>query len=175
MLVDALLEADANAPRSEAVRDPGRAWTFRQLTTMALVMRNLVRRQTRRRHIGLLLPGGGGFVAALFGALWARKVVVPINFLLSTEELLSVVQDTGIDCVLTVHHFDKTTAQLPVRTICLEDLPLRRRAVMSALRPRPRAPSASDCARAEGSFVRRDYSVGVTMGFASAAAFSGCW
>lgn len=141
MLVDALLETQSRWPGKEAFRDPTRRMNFTQLTAVASVMRGLVLRETQKDRVGLMLPGSGAFSAALFGTLWAHKVAVPLNFLLSPGELADVVRDADLDLILSVHHFDKTTDDLPARVLCLEDLPLRRSVLLSRFRPRPAAPA----------------------------------
>jgi long-chain acyl-CoA synthetase len=140
MLVEALLDAHRHAPNADAVHDPFRKVTFGKLTLLARVFRDIVREQTERENVGLLLPGGVGFDASFFGTLWAGKVAVPLNFLLSPEELSGIIEDAGIDLVLSAHVFDETTRSIPARTLCLEDLPLKRRAILAKLRSVPPAP-----------------------------------
>ncbi|MEE9297024.1 MAG: AMP-binding protein [Phycisphaerae bacterium] len=141
MLVDQLLKQNRLQPRSPAVSDPVSSLTYRNLTSLAVVMRQLVLHETRRDTVGILLPSGGAFAGSFFGTLWAGKVAVPLNFLLSTEELADIVRDAELDLILSVHHFDKATSQLPAQTLCLEDLPIKRRVFAARFRRRPPAPA----------------------------------
>ena len=140
MLVDQLLRQSRLRPRQTAVTDPVSSLTYRNLTNLAVVMRKLVLRESRSDTVGILLPSGGAFAGALFGTLWAGKVAVPLNFLLSSEELAEIVKDAALDIVISVHHFDKLTSQLGVRTICLEDLPIKRGVFTAGLRRWPAEP-----------------------------------
>ncbi len=143
MFIDALLEQNARRPASLAVEDSRSSLTFRNLTALSIVLRDVIAKQTDRASVGLLLPAGTGFFGSLFGAHWAGKVPVPLNFLLSPEELAVIVRDANLDVVLTVHHFDNITNNLLVRTVHLEDLPLRRRILMNRFKPRPPVPKVS--------------------------------
>src|SRR5262249_6885514 len=95
---------------------------------------------TTCERVGLLMPSTVGFVATLYGALWARRVAIPINFLLQPAELSAVVSDAGIDTIYTIKHFEKMAAALPVKAVFLEDLPLQRRMIMERLGGHPAAP-----------------------------------
>ena len=52
--------------------------------------------------MGLLLPAGVGFVASFYVTLLAGKSAVPINFLLGDREIAHIIQDSGIDTVLSI-------------------------------------------------------------------------
>lgn len=140
MLLDALLEVERQRPGAAAVRDPTRTLTFRQLTTFALAMRKVVLQGTGRDRVGIMLPATAGFTGTFFGVLWAGKTAVPLNFLLSTAELADIVRDADIDLIISTRHFDKTTADLPSRIVRLEELPIKRLALMTRLSRRPPAP-----------------------------------
>ena len=58
--------------------------------------------QTQQPRVGLLLPTSAGFAASFYGTLLAGKTVVPINFLLGEREIAHIIQDSGIDTVVTV-------------------------------------------------------------------------
>lgn len=148
MLVDALLETATRYGGSPAVADQARRWSYRQLTAVAIAMQRIIAGGTSCDRVGILLPASTAFPATLFGALWALRTAVPLNFLLSAGELRQIVLDAGIDTVFSVHHFEELVRQLPVRSVFLEDLPLRRRVLLARLRRRPEAPKvrASDTA-----------------------------
>ncbi len=141
MLVDALLNANHRSPHTLAVDDGVRSLTYRQLARLASVMRDVVRRSTQSERIGIMLPASSVFPAALFGVLWSSRIAVPLNFLLSPDELARIVKDAGLDLILTIHHFEHLGAELPARTLFLEDLPLKRKSVFALLRRLPPAPA----------------------------------
>ena len=140
MLVAALLAANRDCPDRLAVDDGRLSLTYRRLTRVARVFRDLVRKQTQCDRVGIMLPAGAAFPAALFGTLWASKIVVPLNFLLNPQELDFVVRDAGLDLILTIRHFAENVKDLPARTIFLEDLPLKRRVFFAGLRRLPPEP-----------------------------------
>ncbi|MCH7812393.1 MAG: AMP-binding protein [Planctomycetes bacterium] len=143
MLVEALLESAQRFGRSPAVADASRRWDYRRLATVATAMRSIIKRQATGQRVGIMLPACAAFPAVLFGALWAGKTAVPLNFLLSADELARIVKDAGLDVVYSVRHFRELLSKLPVRTAFLEDLPLKRGVVLAKLRPRPKPPGVS--------------------------------
>ena len=140
MLTELLVDAYHRRPATLAVADAHQTLTYKQLTLLASVLRTMFLRETGCPRVGLMLPASSIFPAALFGALWSGKTVVPLNFLLHAEELARVVEDAGLDLVLTIRHFDELSAQLPARSVFLEDLPLRRRMALAMLRRLPPRP-----------------------------------
>ncbi|MBN1514328.1 MAG: AMP-binding protein [Phycisphaerae bacterium] len=140
MLVDALLQSAARSPGKLAVSDPRIRLSYRRLVAASLALRRILEAETRRERVGIMLPAGSGFAAALFGTLWAGKAAVPLNFLLNPAELRSVVEDAGIDRIVSVHHFDELLGLLPARPLPLEDMGLRSRIIRGLLRRKPAPP-----------------------------------
>ncbi len=140
MLVDALLDANRRSPGTLAVADGARSLTYRQLTRLASVLRGVVSRETRLDRVGILLPASTAFPAAFFGILWSSKIAVPLNFLFRPDELAKVIDDAGLDIIITIRHFQDLAEALPARPVYLEDLSLKRRMVFAMLSRRPPAP-----------------------------------
>ncbi|MEK6674533.1 MAG: AMP-binding protein [Planctomycetota bacterium] len=140
MLVQTLLDSCNRCPSKLAVDDGTRSLTYRQLTLLARVFRDVVLRETSCERVGIMLPAGGAFPALLLGVHWANRVAVPLNFLLAAKELTAVVADAGLDLVITVHHFKSLCQQLGVRALYLEELSLRRHLLFAMLRRWPRLP-----------------------------------
>ena len=92
MLVETFLATCDAAPDRVAVADHAAELTYGRLARVAAVLRDIVRSQTASDRVGLCLPACAVFPAALFGVLWASKKAVPLNFLLSDEELRDVVK-----------------------------------------------------------------------------------
>jgi len=124
-----------------AVEDSIRALTYRQLTRLSVVFSRLVRQETDADRVAVMLPASAAFPAVLFGVLWAKRIAVPLNFLLHADELARVVQDAGVEVIFTIHHFQELAGQLPARAVYLEELPLKRMMLFSMLRPPPPAPT----------------------------------
>ncbi len=140
MLVDALLETQRRSPARLAVADGTRGLTYRQLARLAAVLRKIIARETSANRVGIMLPASAAFPAVLFGALWAGRTAVPLNFLLNDEELSPSIDDAHLDLIVTTRHFAKLAAKLPARAVFLEDLPLKRGMVFASLRRLPKPP-----------------------------------
>jgi len=140
MLVDMLLDANRRCPHTLAVADGILTLTYRRLTLLASVMREVLQSRTKCPRVGIMLPASAAFPAVLFGALWSSKVGVPLNFLLSSEELARIVRDSELDLIVTVGHFKDLAARLPARALFLETLPLKRKALWATFRRLPRPP-----------------------------------
>jgi long-chain acyl-CoA synthetase len=140
MLVDALLESANTRGDVCAVTDGAKSLTYRQLARLSRVLRDCIVKSTDAPRVGIMLPASTAFPATLFGALWASKTVVPLNFLLQPEELTRIVLDSEIDTIVTVRPFEKLASQLDVKIVYLEDLHLKRKMVWATLRSFPPAP-----------------------------------
>lgn len=101
MLFEPLFKSAQRDPGKIAIVDDRGRYTYKQLANMAAGLGMYIGMQTQRTHVGLLLPGGAGFVASFYGTLLAGKTVVPLNFLLGDKEIAHIVKDSGIDTVLT--------------------------------------------------------------------------
>ena len=88
-------------PHRVAVIDDQRKYTFAQLLGGALYLADRIDSVTTARHVGILLPTGGAFPMALLGCWLAQRTAVPLNYLLSADELAYVVNDSDIDTILT--------------------------------------------------------------------------
>lgn len=140
MLIDALRKTVHRTPRSLAVSDGVKSLTFGRLARVASVLRGVITRETACPRVGIMLPASSAFPAVLFGALWGSKTAVPLNFLLKAEELAPILQDAGLDLIVTIRHFADLVKRLPARAIFLDDLPLKRRVLLASLRRLPPAP-----------------------------------
>jgi long-chain acyl-CoA synthetase len=102
MLIESLLNHGREQPDDIAIHDDAGKHTYGQLAARAASIAGLLAGRTSRSTVGLVLPAGAGFVSSFYGTLLAGKSVVPINFLLSDREIAHVLQDSGIDTVLTI-------------------------------------------------------------------------
>ncbi|HRX83637.1 MAG TPA: AMP-binding protein [Phycisphaerae bacterium] len=141
MLVELLLDAARRRSRVIAVSDPVATLNYRRLRAFARVIRDEITRRTQAERVGLLLPASGAFSGCLFGTLWARRVAVPLNFLLSPAELARLVRVAGLDTVFTIRHFAELAGALPATTVFLEDLNMKRRIFGALLRSTPPPPT----------------------------------
>lgn len=144
MLVETLLETAKRHGNDVAVADPTRSLTYKELVRLSDVMRRQVQRATKRQNVGILLPSTTVFAGVFYGVLWAGRTVVPLNFLLQPDELAKVVEDSDIDVIFTIRHFEELASAAKVRTIFIEDLPLKREVILSYLRFRPAPPKVNE-------------------------------
>ncbi|MCB9853881.1 MAG: AMP-binding protein [Phycisphaerales bacterium] len=144
MLVETLLETAKRRGDQVAVADPTRSLTYKELVRLSDVMRRQVQRASNRQNVGILLPSTTVFAGAFFGTLWAGRTVVPLNFLLQPDELAKVVDDSDIDVIFTIRHFEELASATKARKIYIEDLPLKREMILSYLRFRPAPPKVNE-------------------------------
>ena len=90
------------SPRSVAVVDDQGTFTYGKLLGGALHLAEQIERATTASQVGILLPTSGAFSVTLLGCWLARRVAVPLNYLLAAEELRYVIADSGIDTIITV-------------------------------------------------------------------------
>ncbi len=62
--------------------------------------------------VAIMLPNVLGFPIALFGAWRGNKTVVLINPLLSKDELLTTINDAGVDTIITSIYFNNNLAKI---------------------------------------------------------------
>lgn len=89
------------SPSRVAVIDDQRQYTFGQLVGGAMHLAQQIDTATEAPHVGILLPTGGAFPMALLAAWLAKRVAVPLNYLLAPEEQTYVIRDSDIDTIIT--------------------------------------------------------------------------
>ena len=88
--------------RQTAIVDDTTTYTCGKLLGGALFIRRAINATSRSPHVGLLLPTGGAAAASVMATWWARRVAVPLNYLLSADELRYVIEDSEVDTIVTV-------------------------------------------------------------------------
>lgn len=144
MLAQCLLETCRRFGSKPAVRDAFRELTYKQLVVFSRVIRRVILQNSQCPRVGVCLPASTAGMGTLFGAWWAGRTVVPLNFLLQPRELAAIVADSGIDLILSTTHFQNLLEPLPVRTLYLESLGLKRRFVWEKLRFTPDPPPTGE-------------------------------
>ncbi|MEO0587837.1 MAG: AMP-binding protein [Planctomycetota bacterium] len=89
-------------PRRTIITDDRSSYSAGKLLVGALHVAERVKRDTACPRVGVMLPTSGTFPLALLGTWWADKAVVPLNYLLSNEDLRYIIRDSGIDTLVTV-------------------------------------------------------------------------
>jgi long-chain acyl-CoA synthetase len=119
MLFEPLFVHAQQQPQQPAVIDEQGPHSYQELAAWATALATHFADQTKRAHIGLLLPPGAGSVASFFAAMLAGKTVVPINYLLGEREIAHIVADSDIDTIVTVPFFIGRLSGLPLNLIDL--------------------------------------------------------
>jgi long-chain acyl-CoA synthetase len=141
VLIDTLLASAERAGDRPAVADPFTSLTFGNLVRFADVMRRQVEKTTQAPHVGILMPSSSAFAGTFYGVLWARRTVVPLNFLLQPPEIAAIVKDAGLDTIYTVKHFAELVGHLPIKAVFIEDLPIKREMILERVHRKPPAPT----------------------------------
>jgi len=129
MLFEALLTNARERPQETAVEDDFGAHSYSELAAAATGLGRYLAAQTDRPHVGIMLPPGAAFVASFYGVLLSGKSVVPLNYLLGDKEIQHVIQDSGVDTVLTMPALAGRLKDLPLKIVDVLELP-RQPAVM---------------------------------------------
>lgn len=72
-----------------------------ELIVGALHLASVIEAKCRTRTVGVLLPTGAAFPVAALAGWMTGRVVVPLNYLLTPEELQYVINDCETDTILT--------------------------------------------------------------------------
>ena len=96
-----ILSQGIKSPRRVAVVDDRRRYTYSEILGGAMFLAERIESATAAQHVGILLPTSGVFPIALLGAWVAGRVAVPLNYLLSADELQYVINDSDIDTIIT--------------------------------------------------------------------------
>ncbi|MGE5609376.1 MAG: class I adenylate-forming enzyme family protein [Bacillota bacterium] len=142
MLFESLFTHAREHPQDIAVADDSGQYGYQQLAAMSAGLGMYLASQTTRPHVGLLLPPSAGFVASFYGTLLAGKSVVPLNYLLGEREIAHVIQDSGIDTVVTVPQLAPRLKDAALKVIDLTQLPK----TPPAIAPRFPTPGTDDLA-----------------------------
>lgn len=90
----------ANPGRIATVDDRGPRRAI-ELVVGAMHVAAVIEARSRSRAVGLLLPTGAPFPIAALAGWIAGRVVVPLNYLLSEEELAYITRDCETDTIIT--------------------------------------------------------------------------
>ncbi len=80
--------------------------------------------KTSKPHVAILLPTSGMFPVAL-SSIWSLgKTTVPLNYLLTRDEIAYIIEDSGVDTVVTVGAMVDMIGGLPnnIRAIKLDEM-----------------------------------------------------
>ena len=122
-LTQRLLDTCAQHPdRVAMANEDGSDLTFAQLAGLVRRWTPLARGATDRPRVGILLPSCKEFGAAFFSILASGKTPVPLNLLLSPEQLAYIAGDAGLDALVTSRFFHKLAPALARHVMYVEDM-----------------------------------------------------
>lgn len=143
-LNEQLLRSVAVGPERTAIVDCDITLTFGELAAMAVACSTFISEWTEKPHVGIALPPSVSFAVAYFGVIAAGRTAVPVNFLMSGDELEHIVGDSGIDTVITTAKLAEPFRGRVERVILIEDEVKRLRAVAASADPRALASTNID-------------------------------
>ncbi len=113
------------APTRVCAVDDQRSWKAFEIYIGALHVARAIDRSTTAKHIGVMLPTSGLFPMSMLATWILGRTLVPLNYLLSKQDLAYIIDDAGIDTVVTVGPMVKHVAALPehVKQIRLDEMP----------------------------------------------------
>jgi len=125
-------------PRRVRVIDEQRQWTGATLLFAAFRLADEIEKRSQSDHVALLLPTAGVFPVAALASWILGRAVVPLNYLLSRDELQYVINHADTDCIVTVGPMLDFLGYEPAGTglLRLEDVNFRQP-------PSPRWPSSA--------------------------------
>jgi len=132
------------SPFRVAVVDDRKAWKGYELLLGSLHLRRVIAERSDAPRIGIMLPTSGLFPMALMGTWGLGRTAVPLNYLLSREEVAFICKDAELDLVVTVGPLVEMVGGLPdsVVQVRLEELAFKGLPPIRGLVPLPEgAPS----------------------------------
>ena len=86
---------------NEIIVDDFRAWKGVHLQIASWHVRKKLEQTTKNQKVAILLPTSGLFPVALTAIWGSGRSAVPLNYLLSAEEIQYIIKDSGVDTVIT--------------------------------------------------------------------------
>ncbi|MCA9284171.1 MAG: AMP-binding protein [Phycisphaerales bacterium] len=126
-LLRQILRRQVRSAFQVAVIDDQRTWRGIDLLGGALHLARHIESGSSAERIGVMLPTSGMFPVALLAGWLLGRTVVPLNYLLSSDEIAFILDDADLDAVVTVGPLVKMVGELPtrVRQIRLDELAFR--------------------------------------------------
>ncbi len=116
-----LLESVSAGPERTAIVDGEISLSYGEFVALAAAGSRLIPELTSRQNVGIALPPSAAFAMSYFAVTAAGRTVVPVNFLLAGEELEHIVNDSGIDTVITTGKLAEPMRPLVDRVVLIEE------------------------------------------------------
>ena len=89
------------------------ATSFDKLLGAAIALAGVIKKQTKKRRVGILLPPGKGGMIANLAVVFAGKIPVNINFTSSQSAIHSSIRQSGVDKFITADPFVRKAPSFP--------------------------------------------------------------
>ncbi|MCP4156471.1 MAG: amino acid adenylation domain-containing protein, partial [bacterium] len=109
-LIEKFEEQVERTPDNLAVGTPAKNYTYRQLNNYSNRIARMIMQTGTGDTVGLLFPHGVHMIAAILGALKARKIYVPLSVDYPRKRLAYMLEDSGASLLIT-ESGSKTAAQ----------------------------------------------------------------
>ncbi|MBK9128317.1 MAG: AMP-binding protein [Phycisphaerales bacterium] len=119
LLLDPIDRHASDRPAQPAAWDQSLALTFAQFRGLSCGLAGQIAAQTDRPRVGVLVPTSAAAAVSIYACWYAGRAVVPLNFLLAPAELTRIVQDAGLDLVLTIDRFAPLVETAGARALVL--------------------------------------------------------
>ncbi|MEM1098472.1 MAG: AMP-binding protein, partial [Planctomycetota bacterium] len=86
-LLRPILKTAVSQLRQTAVIDDRGQSSYARILGGALHIAKLIEKSTDAKHVGVMLPTGGGFPVSVLACWLANRVPVPVNYLLNRDDL----------------------------------------------------------------------------------------
>jgi long-chain acyl-CoA synthetase len=114
-------------PLRPVIVDDQRTWKAYEVLVASWHLAAEIRRQSQAGRIGIMLPTSGLFPVAILAAWALGRTPIPLNYLLSKDDLAFVLADSGCDAVVTVGPMVDFVGGLPagIREIRMDRMSFR--------------------------------------------------
>ena len=96
-------------------------WTIKGLRAVACGLAAQIAEQTERPRVGILAPPSTACAVSVYACWYAGKTPVPLNFLLAPAELGKIIQDAGLDLVVTIERFAPAARDAGLQVLLLDE------------------------------------------------------
>ncbi|MEM9373671.1 MAG: AMP-binding protein [Planctomycetota bacterium] len=108
----------------ELLIDDRRSYRGIDLLTIAMHIADTIDAHSSSQRIAIMLPTSGAFTGVISGVWFAGRTAVPLNYLLKSEELQYVIDDSGTDLLIASRQLCETLGIEPEakRIVWIEDI-----------------------------------------------------
>ncbi len=126
-------------PLDHAFVDDMKTWKRIELIVAACLVADEIDRRTSEKMVGVMLPTSGAFGVVALACWMTGRTIVPLNYLLKKDDIEFLIEDSGIDYVVTSKRLLNFLGFTPdnARFECMEDMDL-------GGVPEPRIPAFTD-------------------------------